>query len=241
MPILQEAHSEDQADSGISSETPNTERERDRDELTRSETETSTESARVTVRTQMKEKKHRSKEFDLKKELNPTCGKACIMDMEPMNNGSFEHKLSKRSMTLPISQTTEGSTDPTDPKSPSPSNIKVLQSDSLKKSCYYISQNAIIQSSSSQSTGGELSLDSQQSFTDYKPHFGRPHRPTLKQTMSKIQLRMSSSLPTLSKNWTAFEIDPDDETLSIEEMEALSVAAQRTKKRMNTRLIMTPS
>ena len=43
--------------------------------------------------------------------------------------------------------------------------------------------------------------------------------------------RLSSSLPTLSKNWTAFEIDPDDDTISIDEMEALSVAAQRRPKR----------
>ncbi|ELT98116.1 hypothetical protein CAPTEDRAFT_207778 [Capitella teleta] len=45
-----------------------------------------------------------------------------------------------------------------------------------------------------------------------------------------LGLRMSTSLPTLNKLWTAFEIEEECE-LSIREMEALSVAAQQKQKR----------
>ena len=226
-----------QDDSGVSSNA--TVNDRERDELTRSETETSTESARVTVRTQLKEKKHRARDLDSEKQrkhLNPTSGRACIMDMEPIM--SPDYKLSKRSMTLPASKLGEekavedtGET----ASSSAQTKLKVLQSDSLKKTCCYNSQRALTGSiiSSSQSSGPpEQSLDSQQSADLENLSSVEQYSPMLKQTMSKLQLRMSASLPTLSKNWTAFEIDPDDELLSIEEMEALSVAAQGAKKRM---------
>ena len=58
------------------------------------------------------------------------------------------------------------------------------------------------------------------------------HAPTFASEPLKHRLRLSSSLPTLHRTWNAFEIDPDqDDTLTVEEMEALSVAAQRRPKR----------
>ena len=58
------------------------------------------------------------------------------------------------------------------------------------------------------------------------------HAPTFASEPLKHRLRLSSSLPTLHRTWNAFEIDPDqDDTLTVEEMEALSVAAQHRPKR----------
>ena len=56
--------------------------------------------------------------------------------------------------------------------------------------------------------------------------------PTFASQPLKHRLRLSSSLPTLHKTWNAFEIDPDqDDTFTLEEMEALSIAAQNRPKR----------
>ena len=65
---------------------------------------------------------------------------------------------------------------------------------------------------------------------DLSDHSYQEDRPMLWKTR-RLAHRLSSSLPTLSRNWTAFDIDPDDDSLTIEEMEALSVAAQRRPKR----------
>ena len=100
----------------------------------------------------------------------------------------------------------------------------MLQSSSLQKRRFFDSQVSL-------DKRGTLDPDSSQDqgLPEYGSH--QEEEPMMWRTR-KLEHRLSSSLPTLSRNWTAFEIDPEDDSLTIEEMEALSVAAQRQPKRM---------
>ena len=122
------------------------------------------------------------------------------------------------------------------PDSPS---LKVLQSESLRKSCFYISQRAIqesVGSLKSQSSVENTLHDGIAGTSNSPAHNQGPHGKegipprlvdlledsTLKCALPKQEvtptlrklsrrLRLSMSVPVLSKKWTAFEIDPDDE------------------------------
>ncbi len=72
---------------------------------------------------------------------------------------------------------------------------------------------------------GEISSKNEASVAGNTPH------PKLSVVAKHNRLRMSTSLPSLFKRWTAFELDPEDDTLTIEEMEKLSMSMQAQKKR----------
>ncbi len=115
--------------------------------------------------------------------------------------------------------------------SDSPS-LKVIQSNSLQKSCFYITHKAIGNMGSSMKS--QNSVESEAMVFHEVPNVTRKvsaDRPMLAKQRSKQSLRLSMSLPTLSKSWTAFEYDPDDEPMTLEESEAQSMSAHKRHKR----------
>ena len=113
------------------------------------------------------------------------------------------------------------------------SPIKIIQSGSLNKACFYMHQKQVESSGSSGSQQSEAGYDTITYEVGKRPLDPKDNADRKNGALKnqKKQLRMSCSMPTLSKSWKAFEIDPDDDSMSIEEMQAMSIAAQKKHKR----------
>ena len=94
---------------------------------------------------------------------------------------------------------------------------KLIQSKSLRKSCFYISQGALVESPfQSQENVTNANSKEQEYVTDKRNANQGDNKesdrcnPKLESTRH-TSLRLSRSLPSLSKAWNAFELDPDED------------------------------
>ena len=169
----------------------------------------------VTVRTQIKPamthktKVIRRRDFKIKYGNNENGSQA--KPRESVKKTMSDPTKHKRLTMLPTRSKTVSSIDLSDSTDSTSDNktedeipLKCLKSGSLNKSCYYISHKAF---DSTFSLRSQNSLDSPRDERD----------PVLQLSTRRFssgckrKLAMSASLPSLSKNWTAFEYDPGEE------------------------------